>query len=142
MSESNMLQAATTTNFDMTMYDLGRGKASRSFTVRSEYSRPNTQLATNPNPINPNAEIICARSPRYDGQSTFCIMDDFVPNRPIFPASSGFLAMNIKKPVIIAMNNAARMDSQSILDLRTFKLSAQTAADISVILRTPCANCP
>ena len=46
-----------TRNFEKTIYERETGKARISFKVLSEYSRPNTQLVTNPNPTRPIAAI-------------------------------------------------------------------------------------
>jgi hypothetical protein len=133
MSESKAHQSTTTINFDNTMNDRETGNARRSVTVRSEYSRPNTQLVTKANPIAPIPAMPSLSSPKYVGQSAFPNIDAFVLIIPNLLENSGFFTTNIKNPIINGMKTETRKDIKNIRDLRIFRISAQKVAGMLFI---------
>src|SRR5665648_10344 len=94
------------------------GRASKSFSVLSEYSRPNTQLVMNPKPKKPPTEIIWPINVNIVGQSASPIISAFVDAIiPILLAISGYFTKSINTPIIAGINIKKTITIQRTLDL-------------------------
>ena len=117
----------------MTMDERDTGNARISFNVRSENSRPKTQLVTNPKPIYPNEARDWINNPKNPGQSFLPNNVDLVPTKPSFAAISGFFATNIIKPIIRGIMMNTIIVIRKIPDLRNLINSGTRVALIFFI---------